>query len=89
MKPYHQLRTCILDAMYAYFREYPYASIELESLSGTCNAPAEELNWNLVYLEKSGYIELDRVSECKPFISCLATLTAKGIDFIESLDEEL
>lgn len=84
MDSHIQLRRCILKNLYHHFREYPYASIELSQLAGECNAQPKELNWNIVYLEKSGFLELDRQATCQPFISCLATITAKGIDLIEN-----
>jgi hypothetical protein len=83
--PIH-LRRCLLITLYDMFREYPYASIELSYLQDTCQGSAKEINWNLVYLEKRGLVELDKSLDCPPYISCSATLSANGIDLVE--DEE-
>ena len=80
------LRRCLLRTLYAMFREYPYAAIELSYLQDTCRGTAKELNWNLVYLEKRGLVELDKSLDCQPYISCSVTLSANGIDLVE--DEE-
>lgn len=78
-----RLRRCIMRHLYEWFKQYPLASIELRQLSETCDADAELLNWNLAYLEKKGWIELDLSIDCPPFISCTAQISAEGIDLIE------
>jgi len=80
------LRRCLLANLYDMFREYPYASIELSYLQEACHGTIKDLNWNLVYLEKKGLVELDKSVDCPPYISCTATLSVNGIDLIE--DEE-
>jgi len=82
-----QLRHCILLTLYRNFTEYPYAAIELRQLEEDCQTEARSLNWNCVYLEKSGLVELGRSIECPPYVASSASLTAAGIDLVE--DEEL
>ena len=77
------LRRCILMNLYQNFIEYPYAAIELRQLENDCGTDTKSLNWNCVYLEKSGLVELGRSIECPPYVATSASLTAAGIDLIE------
>ena len=79
----NQLRSCILEHLYTYFKKYPLASIELRQLAEACRTNAQDLNWNMVYLERKGWISLDLSADCPPYIACTAGLTAEGIDLIE------
>ena len=79
-----RLRSCILLTLYELFKEYPYAQVEPGQIMEICRADAKELNWNLVYLEKSGLVELGRSYDSPPFIACSVGLTAPGIDLIEN-----
>lgn len=86
-----RLRKSILLIMYRFFTGAPYAEMELGQLSEQCGAEAADLNWNLVYLEKCGLLELGRASDCPPYVSCTANLTAAGVDLVETpgaLDEK-
>ncbi len=78
-----RLRRCILERLYEIFKEYPYATAELKQIEEACQTDAKALNWNLVYLEKCGFVELGKSIECPPYIASSAALTAKGIDLIE------
>ena len=82
-----RLRSCILKTLYEMFKEYPYAQVEPGQIMELCRTDAKELNWNLVYLEKCGYLELGRSFDSPPFIACSVALTAQGIDLIENEDE--
>lgn len=82
-----RLRGCILKTLYEMFRECPYAPVEPGQIMELCRTDAKELNWNLVYLEKCGYLELGRSYDSPPFIACSAALTAQGIDLVENEDE--
>ena len=44
---------------------------------------SRELNWNIVYLEKCGYVELGKSIDAPPYIASSATITAQGIDLVE------
>jgi len=79
-----RLRSCILKRLYEIFKEYPYAQVESAALMEFCRTDAKDLNWNLVYLEKCGYLELGRSYDSPPFIACSVALTAQGIDLIEN-----
>lgn len=86
-----RLRKQLLLALYHSFIETPYAEMELSRLSEVCKAEASDLNWNMVYLEKSGLIEMGHSSDCPPFVSCTASITAAGVDLVETpggLDEK-
>jgi hypothetical protein len=82
-----RLRRCILERLYEIFKEYPYATVELRQIEEGCQTDAKALNWNLVYLEKCGFVELGKSIECPPYIASSATLTAKGINLIEDQSE--
>lgn len=80
-----RLRRCILEQLYTCFQEYPLASIELGQLSETCQTTTRELNWNIVYLQKKGWVELDLGNACPPYVACTAALTGTGIDLVEDV----
>ena len=84
---YPALRRCILKALYDFFRSYPYELMELGTIDEMCRSRPERLNWNIAYLEKCGYVELDRSMDCPPYISCTASITAKGIDLVEDVQK--
>ena len=86
-KDHVRLRRCILNRLYEIFKDFPYASVELSQISEECHADAGELNWNIVYLEKCGYVELAKSFECLPFIAPSVTITARGIDVVEDKRE--
>ena len=77
------MRRCILLSLYQFFTAYPYASMEMSQLHETCGASPRDLNWNIVYLEKSGYVELSRSADCPPYVSCSASITGPGVDLVE------
>ena len=78
------VRRKIMVLLYDRFREFPYAFTELELIEASCAVSRREVNWNLVYLEKSGYIELNKSPESYPHVASGAALTAKGIDLVEN-----
>jgi hypothetical protein len=78
------LRRNVLLMLYGFFKEFPYASVEFSRIAADCDTDAKELNWNMVYLEKAGYLALSRSTESYPFVACAASLTARGIDLIEN-----
>lgn len=80
---FFRIRRDILKVLYSFFREYPYARIELRDIEKACCTNTKDLNWNIVYLEKCGYIELGRSSESYPYVACSASITAAGIDLAE------
>ena len=78
-----QLRRCLLSRLYEAFQEFPYAVIELRQLEEECRVDTQTLNWNLVYLEKCGYIELGKSIESPPYIASSVSITVAGIDLVE------
>ncbi|MBF0223935.1 MAG: hypothetical protein HQK76_00645 [Desulfobacterales bacterium] len=79
-----ELRRTILKCLYETFKEYPYAAVELNYLEEKCNTDVKSLNWNIVYLEKCGYVELAKSVESYSYVALSATITAIGIDLIEN-----
>jgi hypothetical protein len=79
----NKIRRGILKMLYDYFKEVPYAAIELRQISEECEVSAKELNWNIVYLEKCGLVELAKSFPDPPFVSPSAVITAEGIDLVE------
>ena len=81
------VRRKIMALLYDRFRAFPYAFTEFEAIEEVCNASGQEVNWNLVYLEKSGYLELNKTADSFPLVATGAALTAKGIDLVENRTE--
>ena len=80
---YVTLRRCILMTLYDVFKVFPYAVVEPSQLEEDCCSSTAEVNWNMVYLEKCGFVELGKAVESPPYIASSITLTAGGIDLIE------
>ena len=78
-----RLRRCILQHLYAFFRRYPDLPTGLDELAAACGASPAELNWNIVYLEKCGYLELSRGYPAPPYAAISATISVRGIDLVE------
>jgi len=77
------IRRDILKMLYMFFREYPYAQLELKDIEKECRTNTKDLNWNIVYLEKCGYLELGKSTESYPYVACSASITAAGVDLAE------
>jgi hypothetical protein len=73
----------MLELLYEHFMEFPYAPLEIDVIADRCGAEPKLMNWNIVYLEKSGFVELGKSVEAPPFVACSASITARGIDLIE------
>ena len=80
---YIRLRRCILETLYEIFKRVPYAAVELRQIEEDCHTSTSEVNWNLVYLEKCGFVELGKSIECPPYVASSVSLTAHGIDLVE------
>lgn len=72
-----------MEHLYAWFQEYPRAAIELHQIEDACNTTPKALNWNMVYLEKKGWLELDLSADCPPYVACSANITGAGVDLVE------
>ena len=81
-----QLRRSIIELLYAHFMEFPYAPLEMEMLADHCQVEPKTMNWNIVYLEKCGFVELGKSIEAPPFVACTASITETGIDLIEDAE---
>jgi hypothetical protein len=62
--------------------------VELSQLESACRTTIKALNWNLVYLEKRGFVSLSASADCFPYAACTASITGSGIDLVEN-DEAL
>jgi len=82
-EPHFRLRYRILIFLYDMFREHPNSPVDVRELEESCDTGPEEMNWNLIYLEKCEYIELGKSVPFPPHVASMITLTAKGIDLIE------
>jgi len=69
--------------LYTSFREHPYALLMPDEIERTCKTNSKTLNWNLVYLEKCGYLELGKSIENPPYITSSIGISAAGIDLVE------
>jgi len=75
-----------MTMLYRIFREHPYSAVELRQIESECGTDAKSLNWNIVYLEKCGYVELGKSYDSAPHIAPFAVITAPGIDLVEDSD---
>jgi len=53
-------------------------------LETSCRTTTNALNWNLVYLEKKGFVSLSASVDCLPYAACTASITGSGIDLVEN-----
>lgn len=78
------VRRSIMVTLYRVFQENPYLAVELSEIDEECGTDPKTLNWNIVYLEKCGYVELGKSHDSAPYIAPFASLTATGIDLVEN-----
>ncbi len=77
------VRRSILTLLYRMFQEHPYMAVELRQIDEECDIGPKALNWNIVYLEKCGYVELGKSHDSPPYVATFVVLTAPGIDIVE------
>jgi hypothetical protein len=87
MDRHFRLRKQILSLLYEAFRQLPHASMELPSIEQACETSSQDLNWNIVYLEKCGYVELSKSTDAFPYVANSVSLTAMGIDLVENQEK--
>ncbi|MCX7994478.1 MAG: hypothetical protein N3A65_01730 [candidate division WOR-3 bacterium] len=76
-----EIRRKILEMVYEKFKEHPYYRITPKEFKEALNIDLKTLNFNIVYLEEKGYIELEKPLEGSLFVG--ARITSKGIDLVE------
>ena len=76
-----ELRRQILKLLYDKFQEHPYYRILAKEFCEIIGVPLNRIDYNMIYLEEKGYVELQKPWEGDVFIS--ARITAKGIDLVE------
>lgn len=76
-----EIRRKILEILYESFKDHPYGRITPKELQKTLNISLKELQFNAIYLEEKGLIELQKPLEGSLFVGARAT--PKGIDIVE------
>ncbi len=76
-----EIRRKILIMAYEKFKEHPYYRITPKEFKEALNIDLKTLNFNIVYLEEKGYIELQKPLEGSLFVG--ARITSKGVDLVE------
>jgi len=76
-----EIRRKILKMAYEKFMEHPYYRITPKEFKEALNIDLKTLNFNIVYLEEKGYIELQKPLEGSLFVG--ARITSKGVDLVE------
>lgn len=76
-----EIRRKILEMLYAQYMEHPYYRITPKEFKEALNIDLKTLNFNIVYLEEKGYIELQKPLEGSLFVG--ARITSKGVDLVE------
>ena len=79
------LRRKILTMLYACFTEHPYRRITPKEFIEELSVTHKELDFNIVYLEEKGFLELQKPLEGNIFVG--ARITPKGIDLVEDRDK--
>ncbi|MGQ9464171.1 MAG: hypothetical protein ACUVQ3_02385 [bacterium] len=76
-----EIRRRILEMLYEQFKEHPYYRITPKEFKDALNIDLKTLNFNIVYLEEKGYVELQKPLEGSLFVG--ARITSKGVDLVE------
>jgi hypothetical protein len=76
-----QIRRKILQMLYERFRDHPYGRITPKEFQKNLDISLKELQFNAIYLEEKGLIELQKPLEGSLFVGARAT--PKGIDIVE------
>lgn len=75
------LRRNILTMLYERFCEHPYHVVTPKEFVETLKIDQHELNYNIVYLEEKGLVELYKPLEGAIFVA--SRITSRGIDLVE------
>ncbi|GAH26409.1 unnamed protein product [marine sediment metagenome] len=76
-----KIRRQILKMAYERFKEHPYYRITPKELEDALNIGFKELNYNIIYLDEKGLIELQKPLEGSIFVG--VRISSKGIDLVE------
>jgi hypothetical protein len=76
-----EIRRKILEMLYESFKDHPYGRITPKELQEMLKITLKELQFNAIYLEEKGLIELQKPLEGSLFVGARAT--PKGIDVVE------
>ncbi len=76
-----EIRRRILEMLYEKFTEHPYYRITPKEFKNELKINLRELNYNVIYLEEKGLIELQKPLEGSLFVG--ARITTKGVDLVE------
>jgi hypothetical protein len=78
---YNEIRQKILEMLYELFKEHPYHRLTAKDFRESMNIGMRDLNFNIIYLEEKGLVELQKPLEGSLFVG--ARITPKGIDLVE------
>ncbi len=70
---------------YLLYQEHPYYRITPREFMEAMNISLKKLNFNIVYLEEKGLLELQKPLEGNIFVG--ARITPSGIDLVEDEDQ--
>jgi len=76
-----ELRRKILKMVYERYTEHPYYRITPNEFRKELGVDLRTLNFNIIYLEEKGFLELQKPLEGNIFVG--ARITPKGIDLVE------
>jgi len=76
-----EIRRKILEILYQRYKDHPYGRMTPKELRESLSITLKELQFNAIYLEEKGLIELQKPLEGSLFVGARAT--PKGIDLVE------
>jgi hypothetical protein len=76
-----EIRRKILEMLFSRFKEHPYHRITPAEFKESLGINTNELNYNMIYLEGKGFVELQKPLEGNVFVG--ARITSQGIDLVE------
>jgi len=71
--------------LYTCFTEHPYHRITPKEFTESLGVTQKVLDFNIIYLEEKGYVELQKPLEGSIFVG--ARITTKGIDLVEDTNQ--
>lgn len=78
----NEIRQKTLKMLYELFKEHPYHRLTAKDFRESMNIGLRDLNFNIIYLEEKGLVELQKPLEGDLFVG--ARITPRGIDLVEN-----
>ena len=76
-----EIRRRMLEILYKCYTDHPYNRITPKEFKEILNIGLKELQFNIIYLEEKGYVELSKPLEGSVFVG--ARITTRGVDLVE------